>query len=158
MRIRLVATLLGAALVTMPAQTPTDEVERIVRDEMARQQVPGVAVAVVRGGRVVSAAGYGLANVEHDVPVTSATIFQSGLHRQAVHGGCSSTRPSSSTARRLRTRASWHSAYTLSSSTDGSSGTKTGQPVRAPGLSLRDQTADERRFFRARALQDLTVT
>jgi len=78
MRIRLVATMLGAALVTLPAQTPTDEVERIVRDEMARQQVPGVAVAVVRGGTVVSAAGYGLANVEHDVPVTSATIFQSG--------------------------------------------------------------------------------
>jgi CubicO group peptidase (beta-lactamase class C family) len=45
---------------------------------MARQHVPGVAVAIVRGGAVVAAHGYGLANVEHQVPVTPETIFQSG--------------------------------------------------------------------------------
>ncbi|MSU33804.1 MAG: class A beta-lactamase-related serine hydrolase [Pedosphaera sp.] len=45
---------------------------------MARQKVPGLAVAMIEKGRVVVARGYGLANVEHAVPVDSDTIFQSG--------------------------------------------------------------------------------
>ena len=45
---------------------------------MARQKVPGLAVAVVHRGQPVVAKGYGLANVEHNVPVTRDTIFQSG--------------------------------------------------------------------------------
>ena len=54
------------------------KVDAFVRGEMARQRVPGVAVAVVREGKVLLAKGYGLANVEQDVAVTTATIFQSG--------------------------------------------------------------------------------
>jgi N-acyl-D-aspartate/D-glutamate deacylase/CubicO group peptidase (beta-lactamase class C family) len=56
----------------------TDSIDTIVRAEMTAQRIPGVAVAVVRNGEVVSAKGYGLANVEHSVPVTDQTIFQSG--------------------------------------------------------------------------------
>jgi len=55
-----------------------DRVDEFVRAEMDRQRVPGVAVAVVDRGQVVKAAGYGYANVEHDVPVRPETIFQSG--------------------------------------------------------------------------------
>ena len=51
---------------------------RSLRAEMQRQRVPGVAVAVVRNGAVTMARGYGHANVEHRVPVTDSTIFQSG--------------------------------------------------------------------------------
>mgnify|MGYP006175996765 CR=1 FL=1 len=39
-------------------------VDRVVEAEMARQKVPGVAVAIVRKGQPVVAKGYGLANVE----------------------------------------------------------------------------------------------
>ena len=53
-------------------------IDKVVEAEMARQKVPGVAVAVVRQGTPVVAKGYGLANVEHNVPVTRETIFQSG--------------------------------------------------------------------------------
>ncbi len=53
-------------------------VDELVRAEMARQKVPGVAVAIVQRGTVVKAEGYGFANVEHRVPVTPETIFQSG--------------------------------------------------------------------------------
>jgi len=45
---------------------------------MRAQHVPGVAVAIVQGGKLISAKGYGESNVEHHVPVTPATIFQSG--------------------------------------------------------------------------------
>ena len=53
-------------------------IDSVVKTEMAKQRIPGVAVAVVRGGAVVLARGYGEANVEHHVPVTEQTVFQSG--------------------------------------------------------------------------------
>src|SRR5947207_89533 len=45
---------------------------------MDRQHIPGVAVGIVKGGKVVKAQGYGYATVEHMVPVGPDTIFQSG--------------------------------------------------------------------------------
>lgn len=36
---------------------------------------PGLAVAVVRDGRMVFSKGYGLANLEHQIPITSSTVF-----------------------------------------------------------------------------------
>ena len=53
-------------------------IDRAVEAEMARQKIPGLAVAVVKKGQPVVLKGYGLANVEHNVPVTPETIFQSG--------------------------------------------------------------------------------
>lgn len=73
-------TLIVPALFLMLAQgqAPVAGVDAYVRAEMARQKVPGVAVAIVRAGKPVVLEGYGFANVEHDVPVTPDTIFQSG--------------------------------------------------------------------------------
>ncbi len=45
---------------------------------MARTQVPGAAVGVFSRGEMLLAKGYGLANVELDVPAKPETIFQSG--------------------------------------------------------------------------------
>ncbi len=53
-------------------------IDAIVSEEMQSQRIPGMAVAVIRKGEIVTAQGYGLANVEHNVPVTDRTIFQSG--------------------------------------------------------------------------------
>jgi CubicO group peptidase (beta-lactamase class C family) len=55
-----------------------DAVDEYVRSEIARQHIPGLALLVSRGGDVVRARGYGLANVELQVPVKPETIFQSG--------------------------------------------------------------------------------
>jgi CubicO group peptidase (beta-lactamase class C family) len=56
----------------------SDRVDAYVASEMAREHVPGVSIAVVKAGQIVLAKGYGLANVEHQVPVKTATVFQSG--------------------------------------------------------------------------------
>ena len=45
---------------------------------MQRQHIPGVALAVVKDGRVVKAQGYCLANVETRRPVTAETVFKIG--------------------------------------------------------------------------------
>lgn len=67
-----------AWLLLTGSQDPLTAVDAFIRAEIVRQQVPGVAVAIVRNGQPVRMQGYGLANVEHDVPVTPDTIFQSG--------------------------------------------------------------------------------
>lgn len=55
-----------------------DELDDLIKAELARQEVPGIAMAIVRDGKLVREAGYGLANVEHQVPAKPETIFQSG--------------------------------------------------------------------------------
>jgi len=68
-------------LVLLATAAPADTLARVdefVRAEMAREKVPGVAVAIVDHGMVVKAEGYGYANVEHGVPVRPDTVFQSG--------------------------------------------------------------------------------
>ena len=81
MKYSLLATLtLGLALSTRliaAAQTP-DAVTRAVTADMKSQQIPGLALLVSRRGEPIRAEGYGLANVELNVPVVPETIFQSG--------------------------------------------------------------------------------
>ncbi len=67
------------ALLSPAAAAAPDNLERVdgfVRAEMARQQIPGVAVGIVKQGAVIKAQGYGLANVEHQVPVRPDTILK----------------------------------------------------------------------------------
>jgi CubicO group peptidase (beta-lactamase class C family) len=59
------------------AQT-VDNVDDYVLAEMKRENMPGLALGVYRGGQIVKAQGCGLANVELSVPVKPETIFQSG--------------------------------------------------------------------------------
>jgi CubicO group peptidase (beta-lactamase class C family) len=78
-------TLLAIALALVAAprsslaqRSTVADIDRFVAQEMARQHIPGVAVGVYTNGRIALAKGYGLSNVELNVPVTAATIFQSG--------------------------------------------------------------------------------
>jgi hypothetical protein len=57
----LIATPLFAQTAASPDQTAT--IDSLVRAEMQRQRIPGVAVAVIHRGKV-QAKGYGLANLE----------------------------------------------------------------------------------------------
>lgn len=61
-----------------PVATATDPVDKFVAAEMTRRHIPGVSVAVVRGGKVIKAQGYGVADLEHEIPVTPATVFKIG--------------------------------------------------------------------------------
>jgi CubicO group peptidase (beta-lactamase class C family) len=56
----------------------SDPVDTFVAGEMAERHIPGVSLAVVRGGNVIKKAGYGTADLEHQVPVTPETVFKIG--------------------------------------------------------------------------------
>lgn len=76
MRIVMSWIMLGCFCLVSPVRA--DEVDDLVRAELKRQNIPGVSIAVVRDGKIIKEAGYGLANVEHEVPAKPETIFQSG--------------------------------------------------------------------------------
>lgn len=41
---------------------------------------PGCAVALIRDGRIVYKRGYGMANLDHDVPISPSTVFHVAYH------------------------------------------------------------------------------
>ena len=68
----------GAQQTVGSGEAALDSVDRYVRAELARQRIPGMSVAVLRGDSIVLARGYGYANLEHHVPAADSTIYQSG--------------------------------------------------------------------------------
>jgi len=68
------ASMLGTTTVT----AAEDRVGDFVNAYLKKKQVPGCALMIRHNGKVVLAAGYGLANLEHGVRVTPQTVFQSG--------------------------------------------------------------------------------
>ena len=77
-----IGILLSLPLIAFPASGQTgpgvDSIDRYVRSELARQRIPGLSVAVLRGDSVVLARGYGYANVEHHVPASDSTVYEVG--------------------------------------------------------------------------------
>jgi len=74
-----IASCLAAPVLSQSDRSQfSKRVDAYVSNHMKSGGVPGMAVAVLKDGRVVHAKGYGLANLEHRVPVTTKTVFQSG--------------------------------------------------------------------------------
>jgi CubicO group peptidase (beta-lactamase class C family) len=55
------------------AAATTDE---YIQDEMNKRCIPGLALVVIKNGEIIKMNGYGVANLEHDVPVTPDTVFE----------------------------------------------------------------------------------
>jgi len=64
--------LFGASLVS----AQTDQIDNYIQFEMNKRQIPGLALVVIRGGKIIKMKGYGFANLEHDVPVKPDTVFE----------------------------------------------------------------------------------
>jgi D-alanyl-D-alanine carboxypeptidase len=54
------------------------KIDSLINAEMQKQRIPGLSMVVVRDGNIDYVKGYGIANLEHNVPVKPETIFQSG--------------------------------------------------------------------------------
>ena len=79
----LAASALPGATASAAASSGVDlarlpRAEAVIRAEMQTQKIPGVGFAVIDHGKVILAKGYGYANLEHSVPVSAETVFQSG--------------------------------------------------------------------------------
>ncbi len=65
-----------------------DPIDDLVQQEMNTHRIPGVALVVVRDGRTIKTAAYGLANLELSVPVQWNTVFEIGLLTWFYRGKC----------------------------------------------------------------------
>jgi len=66
------------------AKAQTDSVDAYVRDFIRRHNIPAAAISVVHRGRIVKAAGYGLANLELKVPASAHSVFEIGSMSKQV--------------------------------------------------------------------------
>jgi CubicO group peptidase (beta-lactamase class C family) len=73
-----VAMTFGSSTSVSKPETVSERVDAAVRLQMRDQRIPGVSIAVVRNGKIIKAAGYGVANLEVGAPVRVDTIFPAG--------------------------------------------------------------------------------
>jgi CubicO group peptidase (beta-lactamase class C family) len=73
---RLTVLVLFSALVFSAAAD--DKVDRLVKSELQAHPIPGLALEIIQNGKCVKRAGYGLANLEWQTPVTPETVFEIG--------------------------------------------------------------------------------
>jgi len=75
------AVVYGSVLADPPPDLTPEQmaaIDHYVGAEMKREHVVGIAVGIYSRGQILLAKGYGLANIEMNVPVKAETIFQSG--------------------------------------------------------------------------------
>jgi CubicO group peptidase (beta-lactamase class C family) len=60
------------------ADQAADPVSVFVRAEMQKQHIPGLTLLVSKNGKPIRTEGYGVSNLELNVPAKPETIFQSG--------------------------------------------------------------------------------
>jgi CubicO group peptidase (beta-lactamase class C family) len=81
-RILFLLLLLGASAPGAPQgradlPRPTlEKIERLIAEEMARQEIPGLSVAVVVEGELRGSRGYGFADLENFVPAKASTVYR----------------------------------------------------------------------------------
>jgi CubicO group peptidase (beta-lactamase class C family) len=75
---RLFCTLLGFAILLAPTVSFADEADTFLQSEMQKHQIAGLSLMVIKSGRQVKAAGYGVANLELNVPATTNTVYEIG--------------------------------------------------------------------------------
>ena len=65
---------LGLEIVKPKAVTPNEKVDELFI-AWDSEETPGAAVAVVKDGTIILKKGYGMANLEYDIPISPATVF-----------------------------------------------------------------------------------
>ncbi len=69
---------LFTVLFTATAAVAADDIDTYVGGFIKRHNIPGMAIAVVKDGKLVKAAGYGMANLELSVPADKDSLFEIG--------------------------------------------------------------------------------
>ena len=74
-RIPFLAVVLVLAATVAARADPTDD---YIKAEMQRQHIPGLSLVVIKDGKIIKSAGYGLADVKLKTPATPETVYKIG--------------------------------------------------------------------------------
>lgn len=66
------------AVCCLAVTAAADPVDDYVRGQLGPRHLPGVSLAVIKDGRIVKAAGYGVASLELNVPASERTVYEVG--------------------------------------------------------------------------------
>src|SRR5687767_11236686 len=55
-----------------------DGIDDFITAQLKRQNIPGLALAVIKDGKIVKTGGYGVSDVAQKIPVTPETVFHIG--------------------------------------------------------------------------------
>ncbi len=83
---KIIAFILISNLSLAQGNFVNDSLDIYIKRELTRWNLPGLAIAVVKEGKVIFMKGYGLANVAKKIPVTENTIFQIASNSKAFTG------------------------------------------------------------------------
>ncbi|MBS1793023.1 MAG: beta-lactamase family protein [Acidobacteria bacterium] len=78
MKKRLEPLFAGLLIVLCFVAVRADGLDKFIAGQIRTRKIPGLSVAVIRDGKIVRAAGYGLANLELQVPATKDTVYEIG--------------------------------------------------------------------------------
>ncbi|MGZ4974447.1 MAG: serine hydrolase domain-containing protein, partial [Limisphaerales bacterium] len=65
-----------------------DKTDAYLKAQMREHRIPGLALRVLRNGKPIKTAAYGLANIESDVPVTAKSVFEIGSDTKQFTAAC----------------------------------------------------------------------
>ncbi len=71
-------TVLLSYLIFFLPSANGDKVDRFIKSEMQKRQIPGLTLMIVREGKPIKSAAYGLANLELKSPAKLETVFEIG--------------------------------------------------------------------------------
>lgn len=75
-------------LLALSTAVRADKIDDYVRAQMERQHIPGISLVVIKDQKVVKLEGYGLANVELNVPARPDTVYKIGsVNKQFIAAG-----------------------------------------------------------------------
>jgi D-alanyl-D-alanine carboxypeptidase len=72
-----VCALVLTALLATPV-VHADQVDSYLKSQMQQHRIPGLTLKIIRDGKVIKTAAYGLANIELSVPAKPETVFEVG--------------------------------------------------------------------------------
>jgi len=78
MKLRIPGIILSSCLLLAAYPARADRTDDYVKAEMAKHRIPGVALRIIRAGKAIKTAAYGLSNLELNVPVKPETVFEIG--------------------------------------------------------------------------------
>ncbi len=65
-----------------------DEIDKFISKQVTDQKITGLSIGIIVNGKIVMAKGYGLANIEHNIPATQNSVYKIGsLSKQLVATG-----------------------------------------------------------------------
>jgi D-alanyl-D-alanine carboxypeptidase len=75
-RRRIPCFFLVLLLLIAPILARADKTDDFVTAELKRQKIPGLSLAIVKDGKIIKAAGYGVANIKFKTAATPDTVYK----------------------------------------------------------------------------------